>query len=68
MYDNTNLAVFIYLPQLPPWKKKKKEGGEEGEHSETALNLPDRLLDFFLWSQKPFQAGTFAKFNPGVSF
>lgn len=24
MYDNTNLAVFIYLPQLPPWKKKKR--------------------------------------------
>lgn len=25
MYDNTNLAIFIYLPQLPPWEKKKKK-------------------------------------------
>lgn len=60
--DNTNLAVLPYLPQLPPWEKIRKK------HSETPLSRPNRLLDFFLLSQKPFQAGTFAKFNPGVSF
>lgn len=64
MYNNTNLAICIYLPQPLPWGRKIIII----KHSETTPSLPDRLLDFFLLSQKPFQAGTFAKFNPGVSF
>lgn len=62
MYGNANLAILPYLPRSTLEKNKKEK------HSETTLNLPNRLLGFFLLSQKPFQAGTFAKFNPRVSF
>lgn len=65
MYDNTNLAFLTYLPRIPPWKKMREKTPRD---SAQLQNLPDRLLDFFMLSQKPFQAGTFAKFNPRVRF
>lgn len=61
---------YPYLPASALTDKKKKEKKiQKTQQDNTELQkLPNRLLDVFMLSQKPFQAGTSAKFNPGVSF
>lgn len=58
---NTHLAILRHLPRRPLWKNRK-------ENSKTRPNPPNRLLDFFPFSQKPFRAGTCATLDPEVSF
>lgn len=60
MCDKTNFAILTYLPWLPPWEKIRKNTQPDNTKSQ---NLPTSLLDFFMLSQKPFQAGAFAKFS-----